>query len=107
MQPQNPVQQSYDYQNGRGLDGFMSAALDEVSWETNLESVYNTLSQAPIGQSAYSPVSNAIPTNYDTTQITGSQGGTATIGQTQISQDGTISTSTSNGTPAITIGVLG
>lgn len=72
----NPATQQYDYQNGRGLDSFMSAAIDSVSWETSLSSTFNTLSQAPIGQSAFT--NNAI--NYDQSQISGSQSATSTIG---------------------------
>ncbi len=73
----NPATQGYDYQNGRGLDSFMTAAIDSVSWETSLSSTFNTLSQAPVGQSAYG-ASTAI--NYDQSQISGSQGGTTTLG---------------------------
>lgn len=74
----NPVNQSYDYQSGRGLDGFMSAAIDNVSWETTLSTTYSTLSQSPIGQSAYSPSTTAI--NYDQSQVSGSVGGSVTLG---------------------------
>jgi hypothetical protein len=76
MPPANPAAQSYDYQNGRGLDTFMSASIEEVSWETSLSSVYNTLAQAPIGSSALT--STAI--NYDASQVSGSVGGAITVG---------------------------
>lgn len=74
--PSNPVNQQYDYQSGRGLDGFLSAAIDEVSWEGTLMSTFNTLSQAPIGQSSY----NNTAINYDQSQIAGSQSAVTTLG---------------------------
>lgn len=60
------------------MDNFMSRAIDEVSWETSLGSTYTTLSTLPIGLSP----TTATPTNYDSTQITGSQSGTTTVGGT-------------------------
>lgn len=103
LQGGSAANNDYDYESGSGMDSFISRSIDEVSWQSNLNSQYVTLSNLPIGSSP----TTATPTNLDATQVTGSQGGTATIGQTQIAQDGTISTTTSTGSPAITIGVLG
>lgn len=66
----------YDYQSGSGMDNFMSRSIDEVSWQTSLGAVYNTLSELPIGLSP----TTATPTNYDATQISGSQSGSSTVG---------------------------
>lgn len=66
----------YDYQSGSGMDSFMSRSIDEVSWQTTLGSGYNTLAELPIGLSP----TTATPTNYDSTQISGSQSGTTTVG---------------------------
>lgn len=67
----------YDYESGSGMDAFLSRSLDEVSWQTSgLGSTYTTLSSLPIGQLA----TTATPTNYDATQITGSQSGASTLG---------------------------
>ena len=68
--------QDYDYQSGAGMDNFMSRSIDEVSWQTTLGANYNTLSSLPIGLMQ----TTATPTNYDATQITGSQSGTTTVG---------------------------
>lgn len=90
LQGGNAANQDYDYQSGSGMDNFMSRAIDEVSWQSSgLGTSYNTLSQASIGQSAYSPTSTATPTNYDTTQISGSQGDTTTVGGTGTGNSGT------------------
>lgn len=72
----NAASQDYDYQSGSGMDNFMSRSIDEVSWQSNLGSAYNSLSELPIG---LLPTSST-PTNYDATQITGSQGGATTVG---------------------------
>ena len=67
----------YDYETGSGMDSFMSRSLDEVSWQSSgLGTTYTTLSSLPIGTS---PTSST-PTNYDQTQITGSQSGTTSLG---------------------------
>lgn len=76
LQGGNPASNDYDYQSGSGMDNFMSRSIDEVSWQANLGSVYNSLSELPIG---LSPTS-ATPTNYDQTQISGSQSATTTLG---------------------------
>jgi len=76
LQGGNAATNDYDYQSGSGMDSFMSRAIDEVSWQSNLASTYTSLSQLPIG---VLPSSNT-PTNFDATQITGSQGGTTTVG---------------------------
>jgi hypothetical protein len=78
LQGGNPATNDYDYQSGSGMDNFMSRSIDEVSWQSNLGSVYTTLSELPIGLSP----TTATPTNYDATQITGSQSGTTTVGGT-------------------------
>lgn len=69
----------YDYQSGSGMDNFMSRSIDEVSWETSLGSTYTSLSTLPIGLSP----TTATNTNYDYTQISGSQSGTTTVGGSQ------------------------
>lgn len=66
----------YDYQSGSGMDGFLSRSIDEVSWQTNLGTTYTSLSSLPIGQMP----TTTTPTNYDNTQISGSQSGTTTVG---------------------------
>lgn len=76
LQGGNPVNNDYDYQSGSGMDNFMSRSIDEVSWETSLGSTYTSLSTLPIGLSP----TTATPTNYDATQISGSQSGVATVG---------------------------
>jgi len=76
LQGGNPVNNDYDYQSGSGFDNFISRSIDEVSWQSNLGSVYNSLSELPIG---LSPTSST-PTNYDATQISGSQAQTTTLG---------------------------
>ena len=68
----------YDYQSGSGMDTFLSRSIDEVSWQTDLGTYYNSLSQLPIGQYP----TQATPTNYDLTQISGSQSGSSTLGGT-------------------------
>lgn len=81
----NPVRPSYDYTSGSGIDGFMSRSLDEVNWQNNLEASYNTLGNLPIGLSP----TTSTPTNYDLTQISGSQSGTSSIGGSSGSGTGT------------------
>ena len=76
LQGGNPASNDYDYQSGSAMDSFMSRAIDEVSWQANLGSTYVSLSTLPIG---LSPTS-ATATNFDSTQISGSQSGTSTIG---------------------------
>lgn len=76
LQGGNAANNDYDYQSGSGMDNFMSRAIDEVSWQSNLSTTYTTLSQLPIGLLP----STSTPTNFDATQITGSQGGTTTVG---------------------------
>lgn len=76
LQGGNAVSNDYDYQSGSGMDNFMSRALDEVSWQSSLGTVYNTLSELPIG---LSPTSST-PTNYDATQVSGSVGGSISMG---------------------------
>lgn len=66
----------YDYQSGSGMDNFISRSIDEVSWQTQLGTVYNTLSTNPIG----AQTSGTTATNMDTTQVSGSQGGALTLG---------------------------
>ena len=66
----------YDYQSGSGMDNFMSRSIDEVSWQANLGSVYNSLSELPIGLSP----TTATPTNFDATQVSGSQSGSSSLG---------------------------
>ena len=78
LQGGNPASNDYDYQSGSGMDSFMSRSIDEVSWETSLGSTYTSLSTLPIGLSP----TTATATNYDSTQITGSQSQTTTIGGT-------------------------
>lgn len=72
----NAAANEYNYQTGSGMDSFLGRSLDEVSWQNTLASSYNTLSTLPIGTSA----STATPTNYDTTQISGSSSGTTSVG---------------------------
>lgn len=72
----NAGQNDYDYQSGSGMDNFMSRSIDEVSWQANLGSAYNSLSELPIG---LSPTS-ATPTNFDATQVSGSMGGALSVG---------------------------
>lgn len=76
LQGGNAATNDYDYQSGSGMDNFMSRSIDEVSWQSSLSSTYTSLSTLPIGISP----TTATPTNYDATQITGSQGGTTTVG---------------------------
>lgn len=76
LQGGNAASNDYDYQSGSGMDSFMSRSLDEVSWQATLGANYNSLSELPIG--AYPTTTT--PTNYDATQISGSQSGTTTIG---------------------------
>lgn len=66
----------YDYESGSGMDSFISRSIDEISWQSGLGTIYNTLSNLPIGTSP----TTATPTNYDATQISGSQSGASTIG---------------------------
>lgn len=76
LQGGNAAQNDYDYSSGSGIDNFLSRSIDEVSWQTNLGANYNSLSELPIG--AYPTTTT--PTNYDATQISGSQSGVATVG---------------------------
>lgn len=76
MGPGNAAQNEYNYQTGSGMDGFISRALDEVSWQNTLGAYYNTLSTAPIGTTP----TTATATNYDATQVSGSQSGASTLG---------------------------
>lgn len=76
MQGGSAANNDYDYQSGSGMDGFMSRSIDEVSWQTTLGSTYVSLSTLPIGQYP----TTTTPTNYDATQISGSQSGVATVG---------------------------
>lgn len=72
----NAVSNDYDYQTGSGMDNFLSRSIDEVSWQANLGTAYNSLSELPIGLLP----TTATPTNFDATQISGSQSGTTTLG---------------------------
>ena len=76
LQGGNAATNDYDYQSGSGMDSFMSRAIDEVSWQSSLSSTYTSLSTLPIG---LSPTS-ATATNYDATQMSGSQSGTTPVG---------------------------
>lgn len=68
----------YDYQSGSGMDNFLSRAIDEVSWQTNLGTFYNSLSELPIGTYP----TQSTPTNYDLSAQSGSQNGSSTLGGT-------------------------
>lgn len=72
----NAASNDYDYESGSGMDSFMSRSIDEVSWQNTLGSGFVSLSQLPIGSSP----TTATNTNYDLTQISGSQGDTTTLG---------------------------
>lgn len=72
----NPVRQAYDYGSGSGMDSFLSRSIDEVSWQNTLGASYNTLSNLPIG--AYQ--TSATPTNFDSSQVSGSIGGAIAMG---------------------------
>lgn len=76
LQGGNAASQDYDYQSGSGMDNFMSRSIDEVSWQSNLGSVYNTLSELPIGLMP----TTATPTNFDASAVSGSVGGAITLG---------------------------
>ena len=76
LQGGNAAANDYDYESGSGMDSFMSRSIDEVSWETSLGATYTSLSTLPIGLSP----TTATATNYDATQISGSQSGTTTVG---------------------------
>ena len=76
LQGGNPAASDYDYQSGSGMDTFLSRSIDEVSWQAQLGTTYNSLTEIPIG----SMPTTATPTNYDATQISGSQGGSSTLG---------------------------
>lgn len=102
LQGGNPVSNDYDYQSGSGLDSFLSRSIDEISWQSTLGTSYNSLSELPIG--VY-PTS-ATPTNFDLTQVTGSQGGTSSVGQTSISQDGAVNTVDTSGNTVLQVGIL-
>lgn len=67
----------YDYESGSGMDSFLSRSIDEVSWQSaGLGTTYTTLSSLPIGLLP----TTATDTNYDNTQITGSQSGASSLG---------------------------
>lgn len=102
MQGGSAASNDYDYKSGSGMDDFLSRAIDEVSWQTTLGSDYVTLSSLPIGLMP----TTATPTNYDATQVSGSQGGTAQVGQTSINQDGSVQTTDSAGNTVLQVGVL-
>lgn len=76
LQGGNAASNDYDYESGSGMDSFLSRSIDEVSWQPTLGAEYNTLSQLPIGTSP----TTATDTNYDSTQITGSQSGASSLG---------------------------
>lgn len=76
MQPGNAGTNEYNYITGSGMDDFLSRSIDEVSWQDSLSSVYTSLNTLPIGQSP----TTATPTNYDTTQVSGSLGGAYSMG---------------------------
>ena len=76
LQGGNAASNDYDYESGSGMDSFLSRSIDEVSWQSNLSSNYVSLSELPIGLSP----TTATPTNFDTTQLSGSQSGTTTLG---------------------------
>ena len=76
LQGGSAVNNDYDYESGSGMDGFMSRSIDEISWQTSLGSSYNGLSELPIG--AYQ--TSSTPTNYDATQVSGSQSGASAVG---------------------------
>lgn len=76
LQGGNAASNDYDYQSGSGMDNFLSRSIDEISWETSLGASYNSLSTLPIGLSP----TTSTPTNYDATQISGSQSGVTTVG---------------------------
>lgn len=80
MQNNNPVRATYDYATGSGLDGFLSRSIDEVSWESTLESSFNSLSNLPIGLSP----TTATPTNFDASPVSGSQGDSYNLGNIQM-----------------------
>jgi len=76
LQGGNAASNDYDYQSGSGMDSFMSRSIDEVSWQSTLGSAYTSLSQLPIGLLP----TTATPTNFDSTQVSGSLGGAMSIG---------------------------
>lgn len=92
----------YDYESGSGMDSFLSRSIDEVSWQTNLGTTYNSLSQLPIG--VYP--TQATPQNYDLSAVSGSQGGTQKIGNTAVAQSGQVNTKDSNGNTVLQVGTL-
>jgi hypothetical protein len=102
LQGGNAASQDYDYQSGSGMDNFMSRSIDEVSWQANLGSVYNSLSELPIG---LSPTSST-PTNFDATQISGSQGGITTVGGNNGSNSNGISINPTTNTITLNQGTL-
>jgi len=76
MQGGSAANNDYDYESGSGMDSFISRSLDEVGWQSNLGSVYTTLTNLPIGLLP----TTATPTNMDATQVSGSQGGATVLG---------------------------
>lgn len=76
LQGGSAANNDYDYQSGSGMDSFLSRSIDEISWETTLGTTYNSLSSLPIGTSP----TTATPTNFDATQVSGSQSGSIALG---------------------------
>ena len=95
----------------------MSRSIDEVSWQANLGSSYNTLNELPIGILP----TTATATNFDASPVSGSVGGALTLGGGSSSGSGGSASGTSgsividgtNGAISIldnngnTVGVLG
>lgn len=114
MQPGDAGASEYNYITGSGMDDFISRSLDEVSWQNTLPSVYTTLSTLPIGQSP----TTATATNYDATQVSGSMGGSVSLGGGSTQGNGGASSGNvvidgTNGTISIldnngnTVGIIG
>jgi hypothetical protein len=74
----------YNYNTGSGMDDFMSRSIDEVSWQQTLGSSYTTLGQLPIGSSP----TTATPTNFDASAVSGSVGGSISVGGGSLSGNG-------------------
>lgn len=73
----NSTSQNYDYTQS-GIDAFLSRAIDQVSWQTTLESSIaypgsGTLAGLP-------PQANSNNQRFDSTQTTGSLGDTFQVG---------------------------
>lgn len=97
----NAAANDYDYQSGSGMDNFLSRSIDEVGWETSLGATYTSLSTLPIG---LSPTSST-PTNYDATQISGSQGDTTTLGGSSGNGGGSLQIDATNNVIKLSDGV--